>query len=74
MSLIGFHRVLIGTGIAFCFGFAAWELAHYWVVGDPGSLALGLVFVTFGVGLSVYLRGLARYVGYSDPAKAASEP
>jgi hypothetical protein len=66
MSLIGFHRVLIGSAIAFCFGFAAWELVHYWVVGGGTTLVLCLVFVTFGVALSVYLRRLAYYVGYAE--------
>lgn len=70
MSLIGFHRVLIASGILFCFGFAAWELVHFWVAGGSESLALGLVFVIFGVLLSFYLARLRRYVGYSEEPDA----
>lgn len=63
MSLIGFHRVLIGSGIVFCFGYAAWELTRFWVVRGTGSLILGLVFVGLGVLLSVYLKRLAYFLG-----------
>ena len=66
MSLIAFHRVLIGSAILFCFGFAVWELMHFWVAGGTGTLVLGLVFVVLGVLLSVYLARLRRYVGYRD--------
>ena len=66
MSLIGFHRVLIASAILFCFGYAAWELMHFWVAGAGGSLTLGLVFVVLGVLLSVYLARLRRYVGYTE--------
>jgi len=66
VSLIAFHRVLIGSAILFCFGFAVWELMHFWVAGGTGTLVLGLVFVVLGVLLSVYLARLRRYVGYRD--------
>lgn len=66
MSLIAFHRFLIASAILFCFGYAAWELVHFWVTGAGGSLALGLVFVILGVLLSIYLARLRRYVGYRD--------
>lgn len=66
MSLISFHRFLIASAILFCFGYAAWELVHFWVVGEGGSLALGLVFVVLGVLLSIYLARLRRYVGYVE--------
>lgn len=69
MSLIGFHRFLIGSAIAFCFGYAAWELMHYWVVGGGATLLLSLVFLTFGAALSIYLRRLAHFVGYSEPGR-----
>lgn len=56
MSLISFHRFLIVTAIAFCAGFAAWEVRAY-LRFDAGTAAL-LLAVTFGVlaaGLTVYL-------------------
>jgi hypothetical protein len=64
VSLIAFHRVLIATGILFCFGFAAWELVFWWVTRRVGALALGVVFVLLGVGLCWYLARLARFLGY----------
>lgn len=66
MSLIGFHRVLIGTAIVFCFGFAAWELLTGWVARQPGALVLGVVFLGLGGMLSYYLSRLRRFVGYRD--------
>lgn len=71
MSLIGFHRFLIAAAILFCFGYAAWELVHFWVAGEGRSLALGLVFVVLGGGLSVYLARLRQYVGYREEEKGA---
>ncbi|HZD03707.1 MAG TPA: hypothetical protein VE173_02280 [Longimicrobiales bacterium] len=63
MSLIGFHRVLIGSAIIFCFGYAAWEIVRFWVVRGMGSLVIGVVFLGLGVLLSVYLKRLARFLG-----------
>ena len=66
MSLIGFHRFLIGTGILFCFGFAGWELVLWSVTRGGGSLAMGVVFVVLGVLLSFYLSRLRSFVGYRE--------
>ena len=66
MSLIGFHRVLIGTGILFCFGFAAWELVLWWVTRGAGALVMGILFLVLGGGLSWYLANLKRFVGYEE--------
>ena len=66
MSLIGFHRFLIATAILFCYGYAIWE---FLAVGDGGggkALALGLVFTFFGIGLTVYLVHLGRFLGYDE--------
>ena len=65
MSLIRFHRVLIGTGIVFCFAFAGWELIRWWV-GGPGSVLLGGTFVGLGALLVFYLGKLDRFLGYED--------
>ncbi|MBW3534390.1 MAG: hypothetical protein KY453_04125 [Gemmatimonadetes bacterium] len=74
MSLIGFHRVLIGTAIAFCFGFAAWELLTWWVARQPGALVLGGVFFALGGLLSFYLSKLRHFVGYQDQEGERSLP
>jgi hypothetical protein len=63
MSLIAFHRFLIGTGIVFCFGFAIWELMTWWVGRTPGALILGLTFVALGILLAFYLARLRRFLG-----------
>jgi hypothetical protein len=64
MSLIAFHRFLISAGIAFCFGFAAWEVRG--MVRDDGSssVVLAIVFAVLGLGLILYLRRLNRILGY----------
>jgi hypothetical protein len=64
LSLIAFHRVLIATGILFCFGFAAWELALWWVTRQGGALAMGIVFIVLAIGLCVYLARLRQFLGY----------
>ena len=64
MSLIGFHRVLIGTAILFCFGYAGWELTLWWVTRGWRSLVLGGTFVALGALLSFYLSKLHLFVGY----------
>ena len=66
MSLIGFHRFLIATAILFCFGYAIWE---FLAVGDGGggqALALGVVFILLGIGLTAYLVHLAHFLGYDE--------
>jgi hypothetical protein len=70
MSLISFHRFLIGTAIAFCFGFAVWELMTWWVGRAPGALFLGVTFLLLGVGLIVYLSRLRRFLGVEEPDRA----
>ncbi len=67
MSLIGFHRFLIGSAIVFCFGFAAWELTHYFVAAETEALLMGLIFIVFGVLLSVYLKKLRSFLGQEEP-------
>ena len=68
MSLISFHRFLIATAIAFCFGFAVWELMTWWVGGAAGALVLGITFVVLGGLLSYYLVRLRRFLG-DDPGR-----
>ena len=71
MSLIDFHRLLIGTAIVFCFGFAVWELLTWWVARQPGALILGGVFIALGGFLTFYLGKLRRFVDYKDPDDAS---
>lgn len=66
MSLISFHRFLIVTAIAFCFGFAFWEFDA--AIGGDGGVAFGVgtIFILLGLGLGVYLRHLGRFLGYDE--------
>lgn len=63
MSLVGFHKVLIGTGILFSGGFGVWQLVRF--AGGEGWTALALA-AAFGAGalaLGVYLAHLDRVLG-----------
>ncbi len=66
MSLIAFHRFLIVTAIVFCFGFALWEFSGAGTGGGFAAALLGSVFTLLGLGLVVYLRRLARFLGYEE--------
>ena len=63
MSLIAFHRFLILAAIAFCLGFAAWELRAYIMLeAGAATLLLAGVFVALGLGLTVYLVRLRSFL------------
>jgi hypothetical protein len=62
MHLIWFHRVLIGTAIAFFAAYAAWEVAAYQRHGTTTSLLLGAVSFCAAVLLFLYLRRLRRFL------------
>ncbi|NIP81533.1 MAG: hypothetical protein GWM90_20890 [Gemmatimonadetes bacterium] len=63
MSLVGFHRFLIVTAIAFCLGFAAWQLRAYLRFdADSGALVLAGVFLVLGLGLTAYLARLRSFL------------
>ncbi len=64
MSLVSFHRFLIVTAIVFCFGYGAWELNG--AAGAGGGFVQGTVFIVLGVALAVYLRHIARFLGYDE--------
>ena len=63
MSLYSFHRFLITTGIVFCLGFAAWELAEYRAIGDGWALVVGIGSGVAGLAFAYYLRHLNRFLG-----------
>jgi hypothetical protein len=66
MSLIAFHRVLILTAIAFCLGFAGWELRAYTDGGGTGALLLAVLFALLAAGLTVYLARLRSILRLRD--------
>ncbi len=71
MSLITFHRLLIGVAILFCGGYALWELLRYFDGGNNRSLLLAAIFAALTFGLVYYLRHLGRFLGL-PPDDAAS--
>lgn len=67
MSLLSFHRVLILVAIAFCLGFAGWELRAAMSFGaGTGALLLAAVFAILAAGLTVYLVRLRSILRLED--------
>lgn len=66
MSLIGFHKFLISTGILFCAGFGGWLVAGHARAGGVADLLLAGVFGTSALVLGVYLAFLDRILGRGD--------
>lgn len=64
MSLIGFHRLLIAIAIIFCGGFGIWEFDRALSGGGAAAFVIGGIFLLFALGLGLYLRRLARFLGY----------
>jgi hypothetical protein len=64
MSLISFHRFLIGIAILFCGGYAMWEFDAATSGGGGSAFVLGTVFMLLALGLAVYLKNLRRFLGY----------
>lgn len=63
MSLIGFHKVLITTGILFSGGFGVWQIVRFAGGGGWPELLLAAAFVAGAASLAVYLAHLDRFVG-----------
>lgn len=61
--MIPFHRLLIGTGILFCAGFAVWAGVRFRASGSVGTLVLALAFAAAAAALTYYLRNLKRFLG-----------
>ena len=61
--MIPFHKVLIGTAIAFAFAFAVWSFVWFRETQAAWALALSLVFVVAAFALSYYLAHLKRFLG-----------
>ena len=61
--MIPFHRLLIGTAIVFCAGFAGWAGWRFRMSGSVGTLALSLAFLVAAATLTYYLRHLKRFLG-----------
>lgn len=66
MSLIGFHKFLISTGILFCVGFGSWLVTGYARGGGLAELVLAGAFGISALVLGVYLAFLDRILGRRD--------
>ena len=60
--MIAFHRVLIGTAILFCAGFAVWGWREYQAAGTTWALASSIAFAIFAVALAIYLALLKKFL------------
>jgi hypothetical protein len=60
--MIPFHRLLIGTAIVFCVGFAAWAFVAYRASGAAFDLGFALAFAVAGGALVYYLKNLNRFL------------
>lgn len=61
--MVNFHRLLIGTAIVFCAGFALWGWREYQAAHTSWALASSIAFAVFAVALAVYLYNLKRFLG-----------
>ena len=61
--MIPFHRLLIGTGIAFAAGFALWAFVRYRQEPSVLMLVLAITFTAAAIAMAYYLRHLRRFLG-----------
>lgn len=61
MSLLTAHRILISTAVVFFFGFALWELRHYFSGENAWALIRASLYFLVSVGFGIYLRSLRRW-------------
>jgi hypothetical protein len=66
MSLIRFHRVLIGTAIVFCAGFAVRELVVWWDGRAMLDLLLAFAFFVAAGAFANYLRRLTQVLNLPE--------
>lgn len=67
MSLIGFHKVLIASGILFCLGFGGWRLAAFLRDGAGADLLVVTASALAAAGLGVYLAKLDEILDRREP-------
>lgn len=61
--MIPFHRVLIGTAVVFCAGFALWAGWSFRQSGEALMLVMALASALAAALLAYYLRHLNRFLG-----------
>lgn len=66
MSLVGFHKVLIGSAVLFCALFGGWQLLAAFEGGGSVALLVGGAFLAAAAGLGFYLTRLERFLGREE--------
>ncbi|MFQ6046022.1 MAG: hypothetical protein ACE5PT_06650 [Gemmatimonadales bacterium] len=61
--MIGFHRLLIGTAIAFFALFAVWAILEGRSSESTLLMVLGVLSGAVALGLAYYLKNLRRFLG-----------
>ncbi len=62
MSLLAFHRILIGVAVLFCFGYGIWEIAAPGRPAGAGSPVVGALFLVFAAAFGAYFVRMARVI------------
>lgn len=63
LSLVAFHRLLIGSAVLFCAGFGLWQGVAFLRGAGLVSLAVAAGFLAAAVALGWYLARLDRFLG-----------
>lgn len=63
MSLVAFHKLLIGSAVLFCAGFGLWQAVAYLQGAGGVSLAVAAAFLVAALALGYYLARLDRFLG-----------
>ena len=66
MSLVGFHKVLIGSAVLFWALFGGWQLLAALEGAGTVDLLVGLAFLAAAAGLGYYLARLERFLGREE--------
>ena len=67
MSLKSFHLVFVIASILLGLCVGGWGLLEYRKSGEIGTLAMGLIFLTLGIGLIIYGKRMlkkTKHIGY----------
>ncbi len=67
MSLKTFHLIFVIASILLGLGVGVWGVIEYRAKGELGALAMGIIFLTMGIGLMIYggrMLKKTKHIGY----------